>query len=785
VTGLLRRACIGLLAASVPVAARAAERTPARDFLEIRFDAADKWPVAQPEGVGLRGSVWFEHGTTRIDAEGAVFNAATGEVYAEGPVVLRDTAARMTIECEWIRYGFRTVSGIAKRARLTFFPKKRRGGQGRIEVGEVTTTVVEADEVRRNEDGSLSASDATITSCEFARPHWRLKARRIEAVPGEYLRARGLRLYMGKALVFGWPSYTFDLRTDRRPASFALRAASSALWGNHLRMSADWPIRSPDGALCALDRWGMSVGHRDTRGWEGGLRLSWGGTRAGGDVRGLVFMEDATDDETDAGRAATQIARLKTKIEGGSVFPLSPSLYLAGLRKDPIYGLTDTSALDPQDYRYAGEPRGCVSLSHRSTLAGGWELEARVQADTDRGVRQEYLESDVKTGLPSVSFVDIHRRSPGALLSLHTNARVNTFQTRTEYLPEGRWSAPAGSMPGGFLVSTTASAGWLRRSYDEAVITALAATSPVEPYDAFRAHTRVTVSRPFRWGPIRFSPYVGTDQAFYDRTRLSSDAVVRGCALYGGSISTRAFGRFDVGGRPYRHVVELRAEYEGVSRPSEDPVSLFGFDPTDDLMERGRARVVVDQRLQTKRGAGGSGASVDVAGLRTWMEFFDDADEASALNDGSTLGRFKATAFLKATSRFTVSGAFEWETEDWSAILGSTSLRLSRPAADLNRTHWRLSAYHVLNRPPGVEPSSSVGLHFHLAPPGRWQLNLAGRYELEYSAGLKQLSVGVVRDFHDWVLSITSWRDPAKDDWGVGFGIVPRGYAVNLPAKLP
>ena len=104
---------------------------------------------------------------------------------------------------------------------------------------------------------------------------------------------------------------------------------------------------------------------------------------------------------------------------------------------------------------------------------------------------------------------------------------------------------------------------------------------------------------------------------------------------------------------------------------------------------------------------------------------------------------------------------------------------------NLLQARWRVGLYQVTSNTPGAPASNELGLRLRAAPSGRWSLDFDARYELEdrpdQSEGWTSQRLNLVRDFHDWELSIGAWRDPLKDDWGMSIGLVPKGFAVNLP----
>ena len=758
---------------------------------EARVDFAARevsWNPGPPVRVVLSGSVMIESGGVRIEAAGAVLDEQAGDLYAEGPVRLVDPARYVELHCDRLTYNLRTHQGEARRARLVLHPPRDEEARGRIERGEVATAAIRAEVVRREGPDRFVAEDVTVTSCDFARPHWRIRARSVEVEPGRHMRARGSTLLMGRAPIFHLPVLWRDLSAGARPMRLDLRAGESRRWGPHVRTEAWFPVRRDPDGICSVDMWGGSVGYRDQRGTEAGAGVEWEGASSAGGASGAFFFENAMSEGEDLERAARNALRRAGKTEGTPACTTA-SRYLEVERYRLKYGTgvlpTDNTTL----LTYAEAPRHYAEFEHRAGLGSGWEFDARVVSASDRDVRLEYFESDAKTGAPDASYVEIRRRTPLSLVSVYSGFRTGPFRTETEYLPEARLALPAADLGGGVVLSAEAATGFVRRSYDDLLVDA----GTAEDYEAFRARARFLLARPFRIGAVAFSPYVGTDQALYDRSAVDEDAFARGCALYGGAVSMRLFGRFDRGGRPYRHVVDLRAEYVGVSEPTRDPVEILGFDRADDLMATDRIRFHIDQRLQTKVvGADGVRRPRDVAGLLVSAELFADHEESDLLNSGRDWAPARVAAFCSPSRALMIHGGVEWDVARSCALASAGGIEVRGGPVDARdrktdptRAAWRAGLFMVSDGTPGADPSRELGLRVRIDPVGRWSLDAAGRYELEdragSPAGWTEQSVGLVRDFHDWTLQLRFWRDPAEDDWGVSLKITPTGYPLNLP----
>jgi lipopolysaccharide export system protein LptA len=142
--------------------------------------------ITQPEQNGpilATGGVTITQGPARLTAEKATANPDTGDVEAEGSVVFTEPG--------------RTVRG----ERLTYNTDTR---QVHAETAEtvVNGVIVRARDINANEL-RYTITDASITTCDRPRPHYRLTARTVTVTPNDRIVARhvgvwffGLRLFV-------------------------------------------------------------------------------------------------------------------------------------------------------------------------------------------------------------------------------------------------------------------------------------------------------------------------------------------------------------------------------------------------------------------------------------------------------------------------------------------------------------------------------------------------------------------------------------------------------------
>lgn len=726
----------------------------------------------------LLGNVRFDVGTQHIEATGLVYNQTDGEIYVDGPILILDAKLNSRVYCDEFIYNINTRSGVAKSARLVIKRKRVGSGWGRIERGEVYTLIFETEKLERMGD-VYKCKDAFMTSCGFAKPHWKLEVDNVQIYPKRELILEGVRLRMADIPVLGFGAMGLDISPGARYTQIDIRGGNTKAWGEYLRWRMEFPLSHHSEDLKPL--WGFTAGYRRKRGGELGGHFEWNSPTIKGALGVDLFSEHITPAQDDLARATKRRAAVADKHALG----IKPSTqlsanYLATARGEPVLNLANAEAnLNLDDFSHINELRSKVSFAHEATLAG-WSLSSSISYESDRDLRSEYDEKALKTGQQGRSFLNLSRDFDVAALSLHAESSLNNFDTATSYLPELRMSGAAFDIGAGASAIVDARVGLLEKTYDEKY--GLAGISAIDQ-KAWRANLQAIIARPMKFAGLQISPYAGALGSWVENSLTSTDDVNTAAGIWGVGFSKRLYGFFDEGENPLRHKVEMRLSYEHIDSPSHDPTDLIGFDELDDLMGKERLRLELLQNWQTKsRSANDVSRVKTVAGLALRMEHYLDDTEAALINSGNYFGPIEAAGHFSPNPNLRFLASFNWDikgdsmrSSELGLMFGDDPAKMTEP----DEVYWRASLMHILSRETTAHSSGLVA-SLHLIPVGRWSLALRGGYELN-ERSWTDTHLMLLRDFHDWDFVVSIWHDPQDDDSGVSISLSPKGYPINLP----
>ena len=167
-----------------------------------------------PNGVIASNANFF------ASADRAVVNNLTGEVLAEGDVIILDHG-RIWRGTNAI-YNFKSGevrAGAFKTAEMPF------NFSGQFLAGDTKNQI-------------YSSADTIVTTDDYAKPIYRIHARSITIVPGKYFEARDATLYLGSMPIFYWPYYHRNL--GKHPDNFEFVPGFRSTYGAYLLSAYNW-----------------------------------------------------------------------------------------------------------------------------------------------------------------------------------------------------------------------------------------------------------------------------------------------------------------------------------------------------------------------------------------------------------------------------------------------------------------------------------------------------------------------------------------------------------------
>lgn len=506
-----------------------AEREPVEVEAErLTFEQQDGQRITVAEG-----NVLVRYQQTTVQAERVRYNAATREVWAEGKVRL--TRERQEWVSDSIYYNFATGAVRAEEVR-----------------GWVEPVYVRGYGLEHSETNAYRLAGATVTTCDYEHPHYRLEARRAEIFPDQQVILYSVTLRLGEVPVFWFPVLVWGMDADTPP--FALAVGSSSRWGvfaltsTRLRLTRDATLT-------------LHVDGRTKRGAAGGADIAY---RMGPTGRGLLrgyYAQDADPDD--------RLDRLAGQ-------KLSHHRYRAQWQHR-------------QDWRtwWAGDvPGQDLSL----------KLDLHKLSDAD--VVDDFFPREFRREIEPQSVADVTKRGDNYTVSVLMRPQLNHFFAEVERLPEATWRVNRtrlGEAP--VFYEQVTRVGYLNLEDGDSA-------DPLFRGHAVRAFTFHQLLVPMRWfGWLSVVPRAGMGGAHYSKTAAADEDERR--ALHHAGVETAfkvsrvwpevQWRRADIHG--LRHVVQPFANYHWLPRSDNRTNELLQFDTQRLVTLEGGDRLLTSRYL--------------------------------------------------------------------------------------------------------------------------------------------------------------------------------------------
>jgi len=637
------------------------------------------------------------------------------QVYAEGDVSFRTPPARLDAGRVFFDYG-------AERAMLV-----KAEVHTRLEDAGVPL-VMRADEVRVFSDRRFVARDAYVTTCEFGLPHYRLESEEVyltaapgaEGAPSALLVARGNRFYLSDMPVLWLPNVARDVKRTQTPLR-RFEVGDSNAFGVYTKTEWDlWDILAGGSA--------ESVSARVSK-WSD-----------------LTALADYYDDRGPAGGLEFEYRR--EDVAG----------YALGYYVDDRG--TDTSGFHPSD-----EDRWRLRWRQRAFI-DGLQVDTELSDISDRGFLAEYFEREAKEDKEQESYVYAKKTWESAQGSLLYRARLNDFQTQTEYLPEARFDVVRFPLADGrILYASTNRAGNVRFRPDKDL--------PLPSSRTGRFDTLHEMEVPMRLGSgFNFSPFATARGTWYGDD-AAGDEATRYAASWGAKFSFPPLWRVYEVENPtldvhrLRHIAVLDVTYEDVYDATKTPGELLQFDEVDTVDTRKAATVRLKQRLQTRRPPvepGEPDRTVDLASLEAEADFFPEPRRDNSGENWSDLRLFART---NLTDDVSLLADGDYDTYSGKFDKAGVWLRTDHSP----RTTWGVGSRYLR-----AASSSTLIARLDHRITELWGIMLFGQYDLDENQAVDETFV-LRRKMHRFVLEIAVDYDRGRDDTSVGLRIYPAGMA--------
>ncbi|HEY0456887.1 MAG TPA: LPS assembly protein LptD, partial [Verrucomicrobiae bacterium] len=512
-----------------------------------------KWEASSPNFVdydprtgiaSATNAIVIKYGGITLTADRGWLNQTSGVAKAEGHVHLQH--GNDNWQGDSIEYNFKTREMLGsnfKSGHLPFFV------QGDIFVG-------------KQDAGVYVGRDGMVTTDDYEDPAYRIRAKELIVVPGEYIEARHATLCLGKVPVFYFPYYKRNLKLHSN--NFVFVPGVRSLYGPFLLTSYNW-------------YWNERL--------DGTLHLD---------------------------------AREKRGFAGGPDFHYILPKFGEGTFKS-YYAKDENPGLDPF-LKPIPSDRKRLWFYHFLEPRTNLTIKGIVRYQSDAEVVRDFFESEYRKNVQPNSFVEANQLWSNFSLDAEAQPRVNRFYETVERLPDVRLTGfrqELGASP--VYYDSESSAAYLRRRFGNDITNYYAAFRGdtyhqlTVPYTAF-GWLNILPRVGGRYTYYGESQGPGAMTSEHNRTVFNTGAELTFKASRVWPGVTSKF--FQVDG--LRHIIEPSLNYVYVPRPSVSPRELPQFDTElpstrllpiefpdynsiDSIDSRNVVRLGLRNKLQTKR----------------------------------------------------------------------------------------------------------------------------------------------------------------------------------------
>jgi LPS-assembly protein len=624
-----------------------------------------------------------------MNADKLLINTNTGDVDAEGSV--RVQQAGMTLIGPHFHFNYNT-----RQADWHEF----RAGQSPFYVAGLALGGNGSNRV-------YTATNALVTTDDYAKPLETIRASRVTVVPGQYIEARNAVLYAGDVPIFYFPYFHHDL--DETQNHFTFVPGYRGTFGPYLLTTYQYTINDQLSTALHLD-------YREERGFGVGPDVNFDFGRYGQGVFKYYYTYD----------------------------------------KQPDLDQVTNNTIIPHNRQRA-------YLAYQANPYTNLNIMSQVAYLSDPYVTHDFFESEYVKDIQPNTFVDAEKVWPNWSLDGLVQPQVNPFYETVERLPEAEltgWRQQILGTP--VYYESDSSAGYFRRQFAD--------TNTLQTnFEAARMDTfhQITLPETF-FGWLDVTPRAGGRFTYYSPATgpgATTTNQSRWVVNTGVDVSFKASQLWpdvkndllDLNG--LRHIIQPYADYAYVPRPNVQPQDLPQFDyvqsnnlsllpiefpdfnSVDSLDKLNTIRFGLNNRLETKR-------NTNVQGLLYW-----DVETDWYLRPATGQATFSdvfSTLEFRPRTWLTVESFVRYDIDTGRFNLAQDSI-VFQP----NST-WNLSlGQFFLRDDPVLGPGSdTINGTFFYRMNENWGARVAEYYDMK-NGTLQEQDYSIYRDLRSWTAALT------------------------------
>ncbi len=468
----------------------------------------------------------FENVMVRADRVSG--NKETGDLKMEGDIFFQRDAI------EWrgteLEYNYKTQIGDFGPSTLNLQP-----------------VLMSVDQVQRVSTNEYLLKGATFSTCEKEKTHFHVKAKEAQLVDDEFLKAKGVTVYIGRVPVLYVPYW----RQKLSEPILSFEAGMGSEWGLFLLTKATIPLTEQVDSISDLNLY-------SDRGVGFGQGFAWDYPNGVGKFEGF-YLQD----------------------------------------QDPYHKFEPTST-DPNEAAIAneiGRDRYRLKLEHLQKFDDTLYINTRWNYLSDPAVTEEFFKSEYRSYAQPENYLSLVYGNRYLGTEGFVNRRLNDFYGNTDRY-EYSLDLYRTRIPGTpFYVQSENAIAQLDR-----VNSSLTAAPPPE-YDALRLDTYNAIFMPQRLGFLSLVPRATYRATYYDQSVAGGEEVrtIPGAGLEASMQMTKVISdRERWYGKGLRHKIEPYTDYI-YQDSSLSTNALYQFDEIDQEQDENKVKLGLRNVLQTKR----------------------------------------------------------------------------------------------------------------------------------------------------------------------------------------
>jgi len=496
---------------------------------------ADEVSYMQAEGkVVMKGNVVIKHKEAELFCDEGEFDTASNLAHVRGRVkiIKEDTV----LYGENVIYNFNTYDADMINARVEDAP-----------------IYGEARDGDKYGQEKYILKNGFITTCDLAKPHYRLVSKRITIYPNERVVARNMVLMIGRAPVFYIPYYTQHFDSEIPPIEVV-------------------PGKNDDWGYFSLNAYRYEL----DKGNKGRFHFNWY------EKRGWAFGVTHKT-ESKYGKALAKYIALQDKMH--RLDKRNSFLVMYGSR---------SSIAD----KYLEDDRYRANLTYAWKPLSDLSITSEFHKFSDENFLKDFFEEEYEINPSPLSYLLVTKALRNSSLSFRAQKRVNRFYSQTEYLPQLEYSF--------FQQEIGDSKFYFDSSEKLSNLTYKRQHSGTDD-DAIRLISDSTLhyTNKIKW--LHVNPYVGTHANWYSKNKFGDEDVWRIAPKAGANLSVKLYRLLDKKGSVFgedidkmRHVLTPQVSYSYAHDPTVSDNNLFQFGGDDSLSRSETVTFTLSNKLQAR-----------------------------------------------------------------------------------------------------------------------------------------------------------------------------------------